>query len=140
MVYFCQTATLPGLGFGTALQPTNLAYPVKRPTGAIVFEDLLVSFKVDENLANWRELHNWINECSNYGDDIFTKREPTKTSAATLIITNSSYKGKFAIQFKEIFPVFLSSLNFSVTQPQSTPVIAAARFSFTDYTVSSITS
>jgi len=140
MTYFCQTANLPGIGFGTALQPTNLGYPIKRPTGAVMFEDLLLTFKVDENLANWRELHNWIYEISNYNDDASTKREPLKTSEANLVVTNSSYRPNYSIIFREIFPVYLSGLDFSVTQPQSTPVVAAVRFSYTDYIVSAITS
>ena len=139
MVYFCQTANLPGIGFSTALQPTKMAYPIKRPSGAIMFEDLILSFKVDENLANWKEIHNWIYETSNYADDYYTLPEPRKVSTAELLITNSSYRPKISIKFREVFPVFLSSLNFSVTEPQSTPVMAAVRFSFTDYTVSGLT-
>jgi hypothetical protein len=50
MVYFCQTANLPGIAFGVADQPTNLGHPVKIPTGAFRFEELELTFRVDEDL------------------------------------------------------------------------------------------
>ena len=139
MVYYCQTANLPGIGYGVATQPTVLGHPVNVPTGAFRFEDLQLTFRVDENLENWLEIYNWIRTTGNYESAengiVYNK----KTSGAKLMITNSSYKPKISVDFKHVFPTYLSSINFSVTQPKSMEVIATVKFAFTGYTISGLT-
>lgn len=135
MVYFCQTVKLPGIGFGSADQPTVLGYPVKVPTGAIRFEELELSFRVDENMINWLELHNWIKTTSNYLNDINTLPYERKTSGATLFITNSVYKPKIQIQFKQVFPIYVSGIQFQVNAPTSLEALAAVKFGHTGYEI-----
>ena len=135
MVYFCQSANLPGIGFGVAEQPTTLGHPVKVPTGAFRFDDLDLTFRVDENLTNWLELHNWIKTTGNYTDDANTLPYERKTSDATLLITNSVYKPKIKIHFKQVFPQFLSGINFAVNTPTATEALASVKFAHTGYTV-----
>lgn len=149
MVYFCQTVNLPGIGFGVANQPTTLGHPVKVPTGAFRFEDIELSFRVDENMANWLEIHEWIKTAGNYTDDINTlpyhksiKPDGTvilgKTSDATLYITNSAYNDKLKVHFKRVFPQFLSGIEFSVSSPSSMEAIAKVKFSHTGYDIEHI--
>jgi hypothetical protein len=139
MVYFCQTANLPGVAFGVTTQPTHLGYPVQVPTGAYRFENLELSFRVDENLANWLEIYRWMTDIGNYQDVEGTKKYVEKTSGARLLITNSSYKPKIAVEFAHVFPTYLSSLTFSTAQPQSVEMLAMVRFAFTTYTISGLT-
>jgi hypothetical protein len=138
MVYFCQSANIPGIAYGVAEQPTTMGYPVQVPTGAIRFEDLLLTFRVDENLTNWKEIHDWIRTTSNYENDASTLEYSQKASSATLTVTNSSYKPKIAVRFKQIFPKYLSSINFSITEKQSTEVLASVQFAFTGYTIETL--
>lgn len=135
MVYFCQSVNLPGIGFGVADQPTSLGHPIKIPTGAFRFEELELSFRVDENLTNWRELHTWIKTTGNYTSDDSTLPYNQKTSPATLIVTNSSYKPKLKIHFKNVFPQYLSGINFAVNAPSSMEAIATVKFAHTGYTI-----
>ena len=139
MVYYCQTANLPGIGYGIANQPTVLGHAVNVPTGAFRFEDLQLTFRVDENLENWLEIYNWMRTTGNYESAANTLTYNEKTSGGKLIITNSSYKPKFSVDFKHIFPTYLSSINFSVTQPKSMEVISTVKFAFTGYTISGLT-
>ena len=135
MVYFCQSANLPGLAFGSAEQPTVLGHPVKVPTGAFRFEDLELSFRVDENLTNWREIHNWIKTTGNYESDESTLPYKEKTSDARLLITNSSYRPKISINFRHVFPISLSGLNFNTTAQDSFEMTATVKFAFTGYEI-----
>ena len=135
MVYFCQSANLPGLAFGSAEQPTVLGHPVKVPTGAFRFEDLELSFRVDENLTNWREIHNWIKTTGNYESDESTLPYKEKTSDARLLITNSSYRPKISINFRHVFPISLSGLNFNTTATDSIEMTATVKFAFTGYEI-----
>jgi hypothetical protein len=139
MVYFCQTANLPGIGFGLATQPTIMGYPVKVPTGAYRFEELELSFRVDENLSNWLEIYNWMKEIGNYKDATATDKYLEKTNGARLLLTNSSYRPKIAIEFVHVFPTYLSSLTFSTALPQSMEVLASVKFAFTTYNITGLT-
>ena len=57
--FFVQTANIPGINLGTATVPSPLYdYPV--PGDKIQFQTLDLSFLVDENLNNYKELHDWI--------------------------------------------------------------------------------
>lgn len=135
MVFFCQSVNLPSIGFGVAEQPTILGHPVKVPTGAFRFDDLELTFRVDENMTNWLELHNWIKQSGNYDDANNTLPYNQKTSPATLLITNSAYKPKLKIQFKHVFPNYVSGIKFSVTTPTSTEAIATAKFTHSGYSI-----
>jgi hypothetical protein len=135
IVYFCQTVNLPGIGFGAAEQPTTLGHPVKIPTGSYRFQDLELTFKVDENLVNWLELYEWVRLAGNYTTAEGTNLYKDKTSSATLLITNSVYKPKIKISFKHVFPTAISGIKFSVVQQSSTEAIATVKFAHTGYDI-----
>ena len=57
--FFCQTANIPGITLGTADVETSLkSIPI--PGDKLTYGDLNVSFLVDENLNNYKELHDWL--------------------------------------------------------------------------------
>ena len=57
--YFCTAANVPGITLGTAIQETPLKQ-MPMPGDKLDYENLTISFIVDENLENWRELHGWM--------------------------------------------------------------------------------
>lgn len=147
MVYFCQSVNLPGIGFGVADQPTTLGHPVKVPTGAFRFEDLELTYRVDEHLKNWLELQNWIATTGNYiNDDSTLPYQQTtvgglgKTSDATLLITNSFYKPKLKVHFKHVFPQYVSGINFAITTNTSNEALASVKFAHSGYTIETLES
>jgi hypothetical protein len=135
VTYFCQSIKLPGIGFGVTEQPTILGHPVKVPTGAFRFEELELTYRVDEDFTNWLELQNWIKTTGNYTSDCGTLPYNQKTTDATLLITNSSYKPKLKIHFKQVFPQYVSGINFFVTAPSSAEVVASVKFAHSGYTI-----
>ena len=57
--FFIQTANIPGINLGTATVPTPLYdYPV--PGDTLTYQSLDISFLCDENLSNYKELHDWL--------------------------------------------------------------------------------
>lgn len=133
-VYFCQTVNLPGIQFGTAEQPTVLGHPVVIPTGAVRYNNLELTFRVDEDLKNWTELYDWIRTTSNYTSDESTLQYNKKTSGASLLITNSAYIPKIRVDFKHVFPRILSDIKFGVNTQFSAEVLATVAFAHTGYT------
>jgi hypothetical protein len=153
MTYFCQAANLPGLAFGVVEQPTSLGFPIKIPSGAYKFQDLEITFKVDENMNNWLEIWRWMKSSGNYGTisgpTSFTKDPITgqytvptcsndysdKTSNATLSLTNSVFTPRISVSFKNLFPISLTGLQFSTGLIESAEVTATATFTFTSYDI-----
>ena len=59
--FFIQSVNVPGISLGQAIVPTPLYnYPV--PGDEISFQPLDISFLVDENLNNYKEVHDWISK------------------------------------------------------------------------------
>jgi hypothetical protein len=136
IVYFCQAINLPGIRKGEFEQPTILSHPIRSPVGAIRFDDLTIAFKVDENLNNWREIHSWMKEMSHYTDDRTTIRPwDQQRTNARLLITSSSYRPKIKVEFRKIFPIELSGINFNSVSPESVEAVATAKFAYSDYDI-----
>ena len=135
IVYFCQTANLPGMKFGETEQPTIFGHPIKVPVGAIRFDPLVIGFKVDENLKNWLEIHNWMKDNSNYFGDDMKNNYSDQASDADLLISNSTYKPKIKVSFRRLFPIELSQIQFNTITPDSMEANATVTFTFTDYKI-----
>jgi len=136
IVYFCQAVNLPGIKKFEFDQPTVLSHPIRSPVGAIRFDDLIMAFKVDEDLTNWLEIHTWITQMSHYEDDYSTiTRWDTQRSNGRLLITNSSYKPKIKVEFRKMFPIELSGINFTSVSPDSVEAIATVKFAYSNYSI-----
>ena len=57
--FFVQSANIPGISLGSAQQNTPLI-DVPLPGDKVTFSSLDMSFLVDENLNNFKEIHDWI--------------------------------------------------------------------------------
>ena len=57
--FFVQTANIPGITLDEVQQPTRLK-AIALPGSTLSFASLELSFLVDENLNNYKELHDWL--------------------------------------------------------------------------------
>lgn len=106
--YFCTSAGLPGITMTEASVPfkgANIGFIGDR----ITFDDFTIRFNVTEDMENYLETFNWMNDIVN-GVDINNVQ-----SDATLIILNSHNNKSREIQFKDVFPTSLSGLEFDTT-------------------------
>ena len=141
VTYFCQTASIPSLTLTPTEQPTALGLRAKWVGGQYMFEDLTVSFIVDENMKNWIEVFEWMESIGNmegYNEVIDDRQSVDFFSDILLIITNSTYKPKYYVQFKNAFPTALSAIEFNSTAMETEPIIANATFSYTSYKITAV--
>ena len=160
--FFIQTVNLPGISMGTAIVPTPLYdYPV--PGDEISFRSLDISFLVDENLNNYKELHDWIaglgfgKSHQDFADLQATAadRFPGSTkgslvagveipaplseggiySDATLTILNSKNIAKTEIRFQNVFPISLGSLSYDVKASDVDYLQVQASFNYMYYEI-----
>ena len=136
--WFCTAANIPGITLGEAQYATPMSDMFV--TGdKLTFETLNITFIVDEELQNYRELWDWIvgigspvnhsqwETTLSKGDGAIrsfatpdadprtksTYEESNLYSDATLIVYNSKNIAKVNVQFKNMFPTTLSALEYS---------------------------
>ena len=138
VTYFCQAANIPDINLGEMEQPTHFV-TIKHPGNVFSYGDLEISFLVDEDMENWREIHSWMRSLKDVED--FTEFE-TNISAhysdARLMILNSAMKPNLEVSFENIFPKSLGGIAFSSDTGETGQVICTASFAFTSYDIKKI--
>ncbi len=129
--YFCQRVNIPGISLANTIQSTPFAnIPIEGDV--LEFEDLSLSFIVDEDMQNYLELYNWLHalgfperyaQYDNQTSDI-------KSDVNIIIHTNKS-NPNYSIVFKDVFPIALGVLNFDTNNTDLEPIIVDATFKYT---------
>ena len=160
--FFCQTANVPSISLGEATVNTPLYdYPI--PGDKVTYGSLDVSFLVDENLNNYKELHDWIlglgfpNDNLQYANlaassaDTFpgstasaaatgtSLKQPVSEggiySDATLTILNSKNVAKTEIRFQNLYPTTLGGLNYDIQASDVDYLTVSASFNYINYDI-----
>jgi hypothetical protein len=151
--FTCQSANLPALQLGFAVQPTPF---VDIPTigDKINFGDFTIRFIVSEDMSNYLELYRWLIALGfpdNYSQfKSFTEKRPSKFpfvtkingqdevlaySDGTLTILDSTNNAKVNIIFKNLFPISLEALDFDIASQTLEYFTAIASFRYTVFEV-----
>ena len=146
--FLCQSANIPQISMGTAIQPTYLK-DIDVPGDKVQFEDFTFRFLVDENLENYMEIYNWIRGLGypESLDEIYKWQQSNESfsqphnselnlfSDATLQILTSKENPNFKVIFQDMFPTELSTLNFDATTEDIQYFTADATFKYTIYNI-----
>jgi len=160
--FFCQSANIPGIGLGEAEIDTPLK-TIPIPGDKVTYQDLAISFLVDENLENYKEIHDWIiglgfpQNHTQFSDLRATSsdRFPGTSSSnaitgqatadplpesgmysdATLTVLNSKNIAVTEIRFHNIFPTSLGSLSYDVKASDVDYLTTAVDFSYMYYEI-----
>jgi hypothetical protein len=135
--YFCQSANLPGLSVGVATQATPFK-DISRQGDKALFNELRISFIVDEELRNWLEIYDWL-----VGYSFPKKFEQYKkivskgylTSDAVLMILSSHKNIQYKVTFTDCFPTDLSDIDMTVATTDTDIVLADTTFVYTNYNI-----
>ena len=144
--FFCNQANIPSMDLGVATQPTYLR-DIPTPGGKVEFGDLSIRLMVDEDLVNYMELQKWIRglgfreSLKEFADlekeavikPSFANRADHIYSDGTLQILSSNLVAKFNVNFKDLFPVALSTITFDATDTDVEYFTAEATFKYTIY-------
>ena len=152
VAFFCQTANIPSLDLGIAVQPTYLK-DIDRPGDKLQFGDLSVRFLVDEDLKNYMELQNWmrglgypekldqiydLQRTGNKAMDLKSRQLENVFSDGSMTILNSSFVSNFLIKFQGLFPYSLTTLSFDATDTDIEYFTAEASFKYTYYEITDL--
>ena len=132
--YFCQAVTLPGFGPGDAVSQATRFSNLKIPTTKVTFDNLDVTFLVDEDMANWREIQNWMKTIYLVKDhNSILPSFKDHTSDANLVLLNSAMNPKLQVRFRNLLPVSLSGFEFDSSVTDISPFTATITFAYDYY-------
>jgi hypothetical protein len=136
--FFVQSVSLPGVNLGFATTPTPFV-PIPQPA-SISYGDLSVTFKVAEDLSDYLELYNWMQDIGlSFGFDAAARLtqdypvgDPNRgfKSDLTVSILNSALRPNLRFKFIDAFPIDVSSIDMDTTLTDVNYVTATATFKF----------
>ena len=145
--YFCQSASIPEVSIGAR----EISTPVKDytvPGDKMTFGDLNLRFLVNEDLDNYFEIYKWLKGLTNpkntgdfqaYINSVDEKGRDsdfTKTmSDARLLVLNSNYQSIASVNFFNIFPTSLTTLEFDAAVTDINYFTAEVNFKYTIYEI-----
>ena len=165
--FFIQSANIPAITLGE----TSIETPLKDipiPGDKVTYSSLDVSFLVDENLNNYKEIHDWITgigfpqDHKQFSTLLGTSadRFPGTTSStaatgtsiaqpldeggiysdATLTVLNNKNIAKTEIRFQNVYPTSLGGLSYSITASDVDYLQVNASFNYMYYDIVQISS
>lgn len=140
--FFIQKANIPRI-YVRPVETNNPFVAIYRPGEHIDYEPFSITFKVDENLQNYLEIHKWIRalgkptKFQEYAD-IASKPIWTGegiTSDITLSVLSNIKTFNYNVTFVDAFPFSLSELEFNTTDEDVQYLQATAEFRYTYFDI-----
>ena len=138
--YFCQTVNIPGMSLGHTNYTTPLI-DIPVAGNKLTYNDLSISFTIDEALDSWNQLQLWLrsiaspksmNERSTLTS--FQNKNPntklTSYSDATLIVYSALNNPILKVQFYNVFPISLSDIVFDTKESADNILTSDATFMY----------
>ena len=141
--FFSNSARIPEISLGTAIQ-SNYLKDIDIPGDRLTYGDFSLRFLVDENLENYMSIHNWLTglgfpESAQDFTELLVQdnlRDSKNTfSDGSLHILNSNYRDVAIVKFRDLFPTFLTSLDFESSDTDISYFTAEETFKYTIYDI-----
>lgn len=150
MQFFCQAVNIPGVNSQSTVQISPFR-DMGIPGDKMEYEDLDITFLVDEELKSWASIYYWIKgytQAETFDDYVnldklskYSQYEFINTpqyADALLTTLSADGKPKVNFQFVDLFPVYLSNIPLDVRLDSSTIITATASFRFKRYSVTTV--
>jgi hypothetical protein len=142
--FYVQGINVPSI----SMSPTQIPSPwtqMYMPSNQLTYEQIQVTYTVDEDMKSWFELYNWM---TNLGNPETLDKLGTLTSTpgkvnsamsdATLIAKTNANNANIKFTFVDMFPIELTGFQFGASEGhdfQSTVVTFAYTYMKADYIV-----
>ena len=159
--YFTTEANIPGITLGEGEFPTPLKN-IPMLGDKLTYEDLTISFIVDENLENYIEIHTWLTsigfpentkqfsdfrsstsnvststrgESKDIGDVRASTPERAMYSDAVLTILTNKNNPVVECRFKDVFPINLGGLTYTQNSTDVEYLTSTVTFKYQIYEI-----
>lgn len=143
VTYFCQDIKLPDIGLPMAKVPSpSLGVPLVGDH--VVYDNLSLSFKVDEDLQNYLEIFNWliaIGDPTNTGISYKNlQNNPDYTgyglySDLQLFTMDTQKNVKYVVTFERCTPIKLLGPKYNVKEDTVNYISSGVEFSYTKFNI-----
>ena len=143
--FFIQKVNIPEIKINSP-ESLNPLVRIPYPGEHIDYGTLKIEFKVDEDLENYLEIHNWLKALGKPTDfeqykaieNIPTWTGDGITSDISLIVLASTKMPNYDITYTDAYPESLSGLNFNTVDTDVNYVTASATFRYVYYDITKI--
>ena len=162
--YFTVSANVPGITLGDATYATPLK-DIPLPGEKLTYDDLNITFIVDENLENYIEIHNWlaslgfpknreqfkthrsatsnlpkatVGTSGDIGDVKPITSDSPMFSDSVLTVLSNKNNPVVECRFEDCFPTSLSSLDYSQNQTDVEYLNAEVTFKYKIYEIKTL--
>jgi len=151
--YYVQSVSIPSLSFVEVNIPTRIGVDAYFPGDKVEFGQLSVSFIVDEDIENYKEIYDWMDSIVPISDtvDFANYTETSQNSLQQLSDINNDLKQYAQItlvtntnknlpnryfKFYDAFPISLSGIELK-SGSDSEPAVCTVEFRFTHFDIES---
>lgn len=150
VTYFCNEVAIPAIELGVA-PAKNPFTDIPLPGEKLTFGELTIKFLLQEDMANYMELYNWLKGLGFPSDrsqhdklrrgvsqtppEVNNKATQGEYSDATLLILDSNNEAVATVTFIDCFPTSLSTLPFDATNPSVEYFQCTATFRYQQFIV-----
>ncbi len=143
--FFVQAVKLPGLSL-SSIETFNPFVAIPYGGDHISFEELEVTFIVDEEMKSWLEIYSWIRDTGfpekfeqykNIAKKNRLEGEGLK-SEIVLVILNSVMRPNIEITFHDSMPISLSGFTMNTVDNSVKYFTSTARFRYTYFTLNRV--
>jgi hypothetical protein len=140
--FFIQKVNIPSITLA-APDYANPFTSVPNPGDHLKYGELSITFKVDEDLQNYLEIHNWmkaLGKPENFDQYKNIQNIPVATgdgiySDISVIALASTKQPNYEIVYQDAFPVTLSDVTFNTTDSSVNYIEASASFKYMVYDI-----
>jgi hypothetical protein len=146
--YFVQSVSVPGISLSEVQRSTPFV-DLYSPGEKAIYDSLVVTFHVDEELRGWKEIHDWIRAMTfptDFGEYESLKKlnrnipvkDMPQYSQASLTLYTSSNTPQYRFRFVDCFPTSLSSFLMAVNDSPENPITADVTLRYAYYNIDKI--
>jgi len=140
--FFVQKVGIPDISLSPAIFP-NPMVKIPLPGDHMTYGDFSVTFKIDEDLQNYLEIHKWIKDLGKPVDfqgryDIRQQKEYTgegEKSDLSLLVLSSSMAVNYEVVMVDAFPVSLTGIQFNTVDRDVVYLNSTATFKYSYYDI-----
>ena len=145
--YFCQSVTLPTLSINEVPQISPFVN-IPRPGVKVTYGEFAIRFRIDEDMTNYLEIHDWIVSLG-HPDDLsqFNSLNPMAPGArseglvsdvvsdGSIIVLSSNNNANMRISLQDMFPLSLAPLTFDTTLAEINYLEADCTFQYKKFEI-----
>lgn len=138
--YFIQAVEFPAISLNKVEAPTPFR-PLNLPADHIEYEDITITFKLDEDLKGYFEMYEWMKalgrpDSGEQAREIYTKSPGDGEgiySQVSLVVLNSNMQPHISFRFVDVLPVRLSGFTLESNVSDIEYITASMTLSFRNF-------